>query len=98
MTDDEAIMARFVHDYLELLDHRVESIQHHLDARNFMTAHVALLSLESTSVMVGANELAEVAGRLRSAVEQGQRNLMPELLTQVLVEAVRVRARLSSPS
>ena len=78
MTEDDAMMARFVHDYLELLDHRLSSIRDHLEQRNFMTAHVALLSLESTSVMVGADELAQVAGRLREAVEQGDRDMVPD--------------------
>ena len=83
MAEHDAMMARFVHDYLELLDHRVSSIRSHLEQRNFMTAHVALLSLESTSVMVGATVLARAAGRLREAVEQGDRDTVPTLLADV---------------
>ena len=98
MTEEDAMMARFVRDYLELLDHRLESIQDHLAARNFLTAHVALLSLESTSVMVGAHDLADVAGRLRTAVEQGDRDVMPDLLGAVLEQAEVARRRLSSAS
>ncbi|GAB2594968.1 hypothetical protein [Microlunatus antarcticus] len=91
MAEHDAMMARFVHDYLELLDHRVASIRSHLEQRNFMTAHVALLSLESTSVMVGATVLAQAAGRLREAVEQGDRDTVPSLLADVTVEAERTR-------
>ena len=98
MAEHDAMMARFVHDYLELLDHRVSSIRSHLDQRNFMTAHVALLSLESTSVMVGASALARAAGRLREAVEQGERDTVPALLADVTVEAGRARSALAEVS
>jgi hypothetical protein len=98
MAEHDAMMARFVHDYLELLDHRVSSIRSHLDQRNFMTAHVALLSLESTSVMVGADELAQAAGRLREAVEQGERDTVPSLLALVSTEAERTRRALEPAS
>lgn len=94
MVEHDAMMARFVHDYLELLDHRVSSIRSHLEQRNFMTAHVALLSLESTSVMVGADALAHAAGRLREAVEQGDRDTVPALLADVSAEAEQTRRAL----
>lgn len=96
MVEHDAMMARFVHDYLELLDHRVSSIRNHLEQRNFMTAHVALLSLESTSVMVGADALAQAAGRLREAVERGDRETVPALLAVVSVEADRARNELAA--
>jgi hypothetical protein len=96
MVEHDAMMARFVHDYLELLDHRVASIRNHLEQRNFMTAHVALLSLESTSVMVGADALASAAGRLREAVEQGERDGVPALLALVGEEADRTRRELGA--
>lgn len=92
--EDEAIMARFVRDYLELLDHRVDSIAHHLESGGFLTAHVALLSLESTSFMVGAPDLADAAKRLRLAVEEGDRGRAGELLAAVRGEADRARAML----
>ncbi|MGI3782690.1 MAG: hypothetical protein ACRYG2_18155 [Janthinobacterium lividum] len=98
MADHDAMMARFVRDYLELLDHRVSSIRSHLEQRNFMTAHVALLSLESTSVMVGAGALARAAGRLREAVEQGERDTVPALLADVSVAAERTRTELAGAS
>ena len=94
MVEHDAMMARFVHDYLELLDHRVSSIRSHLEQRNFMTAHVALLSLESTSVMVGAEGLAQAAGQLREAVERGDRDGVPALLAVVGDEAERTREEL----
>ena len=98
MSEDDAIMARFVRDYLELLDHRVESIEHHLSTGNFLTAHVALLSLESTSVMVGAAGLAEVAGRIRAAVERGDRAAMPALVEEMAAAAAHTHMELGRPS
>ncbi len=95
MAEHDAMMARFVHDYLELLDHRVSAIGHHLEQRNFMTAHIALLSLESTSVMVGAEPLALAAGRLREAVEKGERDEVTALLAEVVGEAERTRQGLA---
>lgn len=91
MNEDEAMMARFVRDYLELLDHRVEQVRHHIDARNYMSAHVALLSLESTTAMVGAPSLVEAARRLRTAVEDGHRDTMPDLLAAMVDEAEQAR-------
>jgi hypothetical protein len=95
MAEHDAMMVRFAHDYLELLEHRVSSIRHHLEHRNFMTAHVALLSLESTSVMVGAERLAQAAGRLREAVERGERDSVTVLLEQVGAEAEQARSDLA---
>ena len=63
-----------------------------------MTAHVAMLSLESTSVMVGEQELAKIVGLLRSAIERQHRAVVPALLTAMSAEAHRVRARLHQPS
>ena len=98
LSDDGAMMARFVRDYLELLDHRIEQVRRHLDLRNYMSAHVSLLSLESTSVMVGAAGLAAAAGRLRDAVEHGDRDAMPDLTAAVVVEAARARRELPAPT
>ena len=61
-----------------------------------MTAHVAMLSLESTSVMVGEKELAKIVGLLRSAIERDQRAVVPALVTAMSAEADLVRARLYS--
>jgi hypothetical protein len=88
--EDSAIMARFVRDYLGLLDERVATIIGQLESGNDLTAHISLLSLESTSSMVGAKELAKIAGLLRGAVERGQRSTVPALVTAMTAEAARV--------
>jgi hypothetical protein len=40
--------------------------------------------------MVGAKELAKIAGLLRGAVERGQRSTVPALVTAMTAEAARV--------
>ena len=92
--EDEAIMARFVRDYLGLLDHRVAAITTQLESGHDMAAHVSLLSLESTSAMVGEKELSRIAGVIRGAVERGQKTTVPALVTAMTLEAGRVRQRL----
>ena len=94
---DDAIMARFVRDYLGLLDERVATITAELESGNELTAHISLLSLESTSSMVGAKELAGIAGLLRGAVERKQRSVVPGLVQAMTMEAVKVHQRLGRP-
>ena len=96
--EDDAIMARFVRDYVELLDARIAAITTSIESRNDLTAHIALLSLESTSAMVGEKELAKIVGLLRSAIERGQRALVPALVTAMSAEAFAVRDRLHQPT
>ena len=96
--EDDAMMARFVRDYLALLDDRVRTIATELESGNDMAIHVALLSLESTSAMVGEKELAKIVGVMRTAVERRQRGGLPALLTAMTAEAERVRARLECVS
>ena len=96
--EDTAIMARFVRDYLSLLDERVTTITDQLEAGNDLTAHISLLSLESTSAMVGAKELAKIAGLLRGALERGQRSTVSALVAAMSAEAARVRDRLTPPT
>ena len=94
--EDTAIMARFVRDYLGLLDERITAITGQLESGNDLTANISLLSLESTSSMVGAKELAKIAGLLRGAIERGQRSTVPALVAAMTAEAARVHERLAS--
>ena len=92
--EDDVIMARFVRDYLSLLDERVATITAQLESGNDLTAHISLLSLESTSSMVGAKELASIAGLLRGAVERNQKHVVPALVLAMTKEAARVHQQL----
>ena len=93
--EDTTIMARFVRDYLGLLDERIAAITQQLESGNDLTANISLLSLESTSSMVGANELAKITGLLRGAIERGQRSTVPALLIAMTTEAAKVHVRLA---
>jgi len=93
-SDDDAIMARFVRDYLAMLDQRVSTITTELESGTDLNAHVALLSLESASTMVGATELAKLVGLLRSEVERGQRSHVVGLVQAITAEAARLPGRL----
>jgi hypothetical protein len=95
--EDDAIMARFVRDYLGLLDERVATITAQLESGNDLTAHISLLSLESTSTMVGAKELASIAGLLRGAIERNQKHVVPTLVLAMTREAVKVHQQLGTP-
>ena len=94
-SDDDAIMARFVRDYLAMLDHRVSTITTELESGTDLNAHVALLSLESASTMVGATELAKLVGLLRSEVERGQRTHVVGLVQAITTEAAQLPGRLA---
>lgn len=95
LSEDDEIMARFVRDYLDLLETRVESVVNELESGSDHEAHVKLLSLESTSRMAGANDLAKVAGQLRSELEGGKRSRVPGLVALMGIEARKVPNRLS---
>ncbi|HEY5821210.1 MAG TPA: hypothetical protein VIT20_04505 [Propionibacteriaceae bacterium] len=95
--DDDAMMARFVADYLALLDQRVITIQAQLRVGRLTTAQVAMLSLESTSTMVGATAMATIVGQLRAALERGDLPALPELSRAMVAEADNVRLQLRTP-
>ncbi|QDP95029.1 hypothetical protein FOE78_03065 [Microlunatus elymi] len=81
---DAPVVRRFIGDYLRLLDTRVARIEHSLEADDLSTATIALLSLATSSSMVGADDVAEAADQLRlrvaagnaTAIEAGRRRLI----------------------
>ena len=74
--EDDEMMSRFVHDYLGLLDERVLAIETSLTDGDLMAAEVAMLSLESSSTMVGATGLAQIVRQLRAATRAGDRSAL----------------------
>ena len=92
--EDDAMMSRFVHDYLDLLDERVLTIETNLTDGDLMTAEVAMLSLESSSTMVGATGLAQIVRQLRAALLRGDRSAFPEFLRALKAEASNVPGQL----
>lgn len=65
---DTAVVWQFVSDYLDLLEHRVKAVTTAVSAGNAERAEVALLSLESTSLMVGADAIVRAVRPIRAAV------------------------------
>ena len=92
--EHDAMMSRFVHDYLDLLDERLLAIQTRLTDGNLMAAEVAMLSLESSSTMVGATSLAQIVRQLRAAVGRGERSCVPDLVRALTAEASNVPGQL----
>lgn len=79
----EAAMDRFVTDYLQLLDGRLDTIRRCLDDSDIEGARVAILSLESSSVMLGGGPLAGRLAELRSHLDlrpTPQRNALLSLV------------------
>jgi hypothetical protein len=81
----EGAMDRFVVDYLQLLDGRLDSIRRCLDDCDIEGARVAVLSLESSSKMLGGTSLAARLTELRSQLDLGtgpQRNALLSLVEE----------------
>lgn len=67
---DAKVVWQFVSDYLDLLEHRMAAVETAIAAGNAERAEVALLSLESTSRMVGADAIVRTVRPIREAVDQ----------------------------
>lgn len=93
---DEVVVERFVSDYLSLLDTRIETIRADLHANDLGAIVVSLLSLETTSVMLGADGVVAAAHALRAAVEHSDADLQTSLLEAVLREASALRVELEN--
>jgi hypothetical protein len=91
---EQDMMACFRQDYLDLLDGRVTTIQRLVAADQVEPARVALLSLESSSAMVGADELVAAVRQLRTALDDGARDAIGPLTAALTGEASAVRSRL----
>jgi hypothetical protein len=93
-SQEQDMMASFRQDYLDLLDGRVTKITGLVAAAETEPAVVALLSLESSSSMVGAHDLAAAGRRLRDALGTPGVDLTP-LTAQLSAEAATARDRLA---
>lgn len=92
---DQVVVRRFVTDYLALLDARIATIRADLQAGDDDATQVSLLSLETTSVMIGASAVADAARAVRIAVEHGDGSAQPRLLQTMLTAATELRSALS---
>jgi HPt (histidine-containing phosphotransfer) domain-containing protein len=66
--DDPVVVEQFVTDYLSLLGPRLERLAQLLAAGDDEALVVSILSLESSSAMIGADQVAGAAHALRVAV------------------------------
>jgi hypothetical protein len=93
-------LACFRQDYLDLLEGRVAKILQYVAADQVVTAdrlepaHIALISLESSSAMVGADTLVAAIKKLRTAVAEGRTSAFQPLLQQLDREVAAVRTAL----
>jgi histidine phosphotransfer protein HptB len=66
------IADRFLSDFIDTWDCRITRLRAAFDAADAEEAFVVLISIRSTSEMVGAVALAAAAGRMQEAVEAGR--------------------------
>ena len=92
------MMSRFRQDYLDLLDGRVATIGRLVAEHQMEAAQVALLSLESSSAMVGASELASAVRELRSALATASPADLDTLVTRLRVGADEAALRVAERS
>jgi len=92
---EQDMMASFRQDYLDLLDSRLAKIAALVAARQLEPAQVALLSLESTSAMVGAQALVAGVRQLRTALERGADAEVDALTGQLSGHAQTARDQLT---
>ncbi len=90
------MMSRFRRDFLDLLDGRVAKIEKLVLNAQLEPAHVALLSLESSSTMIGRVELAAAVRQLRSVLTQAGPDELDALLAEVLRHAQAARKQLET--
>ena len=89
-------MHRFVTDYLLLLDGRLDTIRRCLDDSDIEGARVAILSLESSSLMLGGGPLAARLSELRSQLDLGSTPQRNALLVLAESAASRFRSELEA--
>lgn len=78
-----AVAQGFARDYAEMWDQRYDSLAGALDRRDQAAALDAVLSLKTSSSMVGGLRLAELAGRLEAAIRAGNLQYAESLLGDV---------------
>jgi len=70
LSGDAASQRRFVLDFVSLWTPRTERLQQALATNNLQDADVVLLSIRSSSTMIGAMMLEAAAGLIHSAVKR----------------------------
>lgn len=97
---DAPVVRRFIGDYLRLLEFRLDRIDRDLSSGDIGSAVVGLLSLATSSSMLGANAVADAAEQLRlhaaagdlAAVAEGRSRLVAQVRTAEIRLALIERA------
>jgi len=63
--------ARFVRDFVALWRERADRLTDNLDRRDLIAADITLLSIRSSSTMIGAVVLDAICGLIHTAVDRG---------------------------
>ncbi|KJC64943.1 hypothetical protein SAMN06295879_1158 [Agreia bicolorata] len=67
---DEGARSRFARDFVSLWDTRVQRLTNALDSRDASEAHVVLLSIRSSSRMIGAQVIEATASLILSSLDR----------------------------
>lgn len=94
---EQDMMVCFRQDYLDLLDGRVATIERLVAQQEVEPAQVALLSLESSSAMLGAGDLVAAVRRLRTALDVAPTEELEALTEGMVAEATALARRLAGP-
>ncbi len=81
--NDDVAVDNFVADFLDLLDIRLTGLQRLLQRGRIEDAVTALLTIETSGLMVGADDLADAAAELRRAVGVANTARVPALLERL---------------
>jgi len=95
--NDDAVVDHFVADFLELLDERLLGLERLLQRHRIEDSVTALLTIETSSLMVGAHDLAATAATLRRAVGSADVHIVPGLYDELLAASERTKAMLTEP-
>ncbi len=81
--NDDAAVDHFVADFLDLLDDRLTGLDRFMQRSRIEDTVTALLTIETSGLMVGARELAAIAAELRRAVGDADTRHSAALLLQL---------------
>ena len=94
----QSAMDRFVADYLQMLEGRLDTIRRCLADSDIEGARVAILSLESSSLMLGRNPLTACLGELRARLDLSSAADRRALMSLVEDAATNFRRDLEGPA
>lgn len=93
--NDDTVVDHFVADFLGFLDDRLTGVARLLSGGQVEDAVTALLTIETSSLMVGANQLADAATILRRALSTGETERIDALHGELTAASERAKVMLS---